>query len=86
MRLSRMTLACAGIESLMHGVAYFTFEGTQCTAHYRDHTEETAHIPEVLRVAMRNYFDYQNAGGKACDAPNTFALVSAIQSHAKATT
>lgn len=80
MKMSQI-LVCSGIETMMHGVAYFKFAGKNCTAVYSDRTEETAEIPEALRLSMRGYYAYQNENGPACDAPNTFALVSAIQDH-----
>ena len=73
-------LACSAVEVMMHGVKWFTFTGSRCTAVYTDGTNETAEIPSALVNAQRDYFLYQNADGKACEAPNTFALVSAIQS------
>lgn len=78
-------LVCSGIEAMMHGVKWFLFSGNECTAVYTDNTEETAGIPKSLRDAQRAYYAYQNENGLAwpglaCEAPNTFSLVSSIQS------
>lgn len=78
-----LILVCSNVEAMMHGVSRFYFsgrKGRECTAVYTDGTKESATIPEVLAVAMRNYYVYQCENGVPADAPNTFALVSAIQS------
>lgn len=75
-----MMLVCSTIECMMHGVKWFLFSGNECTSVYTDNTLETAVIPDYLTEAMRAYFAYQNDNGPACDAPNTFSLVSNIQS------
>ena len=80
MKTCDFALVCPVIETLMHGVQMFKFHGSKCTAVYTDGTEETARIPQALIKAMRDYNAYQNENGPACDAPNSFSLVSAIQS------
>lgn len=75
-----LVLACSVVESMMHGVVYFKFAGNQCTAHYTDGSTESAEIPQALSKAMQDYHNYQNENGPESDAPNSFALVSAIQS------
>ena len=73
-------LICSNVEAMMHGVYRFALNGRECMAFYTDGTRESAEIPEVLAKSFRDYHAYLCEGGPACDAPNSFSLVSAIQS------
>lgn len=76
-----MLLACSRIESLMHGVAYFTLKGGTLTAHYDDGTTESAEAKPETAVHFKKYVAYQENQGPEVNPPNAFALVSEIQSH-----
>ena len=69
---------------MMHGASLFQLpllRSNELTVVYTDGTRETAMIPAELAKQVRAYHAYQTDDkAPAVDAPNTFALVSAVQS------
>lgn len=67
-------LAAPFIESVMSGAVAAFAAGDSVTLKYSDGSSESADCPEQA-AAIRNY-----AKDSRCDAPNFFAIVSAVQS------
>lgn len=78
----KIIIAQTGIESLMHGVSYFSLplkRGRRVTAHYTDGSIESAEVSKETADAMRAYYRYAQENGPACECPSGFRIVGEIQ-------
>lgn len=83
MKTKKIVLVCSMIESMMHGVVYFTLNGKTLSAKYTDGSEESVTAkPSTISVLKKHYL-YQNENGPEGIEPNTFLLVTEIQSARK---
>lgn len=83
-KTQNIVVACSVIEAMMHGVAWFILypnSNNYLEAVYTDGTKEGAHVKAETRSAIEMYHAYQSGKGPEVKAPNTFSLVSEIQSH-----